>query len=139
MIKLLMSATMLLGLAACGGAGEQQGSDSTAAGNSTAEQASFDYADVKIGVLGHMQSGETLDALTVYMDALSEEVGFSYEYVVGSSYDEQTNITAVQNLIASGVDGIILAIDSGTPAILQECEAAGVFLSAFITDMDWQF
>ena len=139
MIKLLMSATMLLGLAACGGADEQQGSDSTAAGNSTAEEASFDYADVKIGVLGHMQSGETLDALTVYMDALSEEVGFSYEYVVGSSYDEQTNITAVQNLIASGVDGIILAIDSGTPAILQECEAAGVFLSAFITDMDSSF
>lgn len=136
-VKLLMSATMILGLAACGAADEQQGAD--AASNSAVEEASFDYADVKIGILGHMQSGETLDALTVYMDALSDELGFSYEYVLGSSYDEQSNITAAQNLIASGVDAIIMTLDSGTPTILQECESAGVYLAGFITDMDSSF
>ena len=136
--KLFIGGMLSLGLGACGVSGNQQGTDSATQDNN-GEEVAFDYSNVKIGVLGHMQSGETLDALTVYLDNLSEEVGFTYEYVVGNSYDEQINITAVQNLIASGVDGIIMTMDSGTPAIMQEAESAGVFLAGFLTDMDSSF
>src|SRR5699024_8456899 len=102
--KLLMGSMVLLGLTACGAEGSE--SSTTGQNGSVSEEVNetaFDYSDVKIGVLGHFQSGETMDALTVYLDTLSAEIGFDYEYVVGSSYDEQTNITAAQNLISSGV------------------------------------
>lgn len=137
--KLFLGSMVTLGLVACGDSGNQQGTDSADQANNSSEEVSYDYSDVKIGILGHMQSGETLDALTVYLDSLAEEVGFTYEYVVGNTYDEQVNITAIQNLIASGVDGIIMTMDSGTPAIMQEAESAGVFLAGFLTDMDSSF
>lgn len=134
--KIFMGLMILAGLTACGTDNNQDDTSNTGGNGSTSETTAFDYSDVKIGILGHMQSGETLDALTVYMDALSDEIGFTYEYVLGSSYDEQTNITAAQNLISSGVDGIIMTFDSGTDAILEEAESAGVFLSAFLTEFD---
>jgi len=137
-LALFMSIMMVFSLAGCGSK-ETKKEGKTETEDTTGAASEFDFTDVKIGVLGYMQSGETLDAMTAYLDALSEEVGFTYEYVAGSSYDEQTNITAVQNLIASGVDGIILAMDSGTSSIIKECESAGVYLAGFVTDFDRSF
>lgn len=131
-LVVLSKLALLLMLTACG-------TDTTSTNEGDRGERDFDYSNIKIGFLGHVQSGETLDALTAYLDSISEEVGFSYEYVVGSSYDEQTNLTAAQNLIASGVDGIITTLDSGAEAILQEAESAGVYLAGFLNDMDSSF
>ncbi len=122
---------------ACGNTSEAPSGDTNTGSEVTST--AYDYSDTKIGVVGFFESGENLDAVSSYMDSLSAEVGFEYEYVAGSSYDEQTNITIVQNLIASGCDGIILCMDSGTEAIIEECEAAGVYVAGFLTDMDSSF
>lgn len=131
-LSILMSTVLILGLAACGA---KETEVETPNGSSEENR----YSDVKIGVLGYMQSGETLDAMTAYLDALSEDIGFSYDYVVGNNYDEQTNITAVQNLIASGVDGIIMAIGTGIVPIMEECENAGVYVAGFNSSFDDHF
>ncbi|BCJ94225.1 hypothetical protein acsn021_17940 [Anaerocolumna cellulosilytica] len=142
-IAACMAGIMLVGLTACGNNGKKGSDNATATPavneENAGETAGYDFSNVKIGVLGFFQSGETMDAVTAYMDALSKEVGFTYEYVAGSSYDEQTNITAAQNLIASGINGLILCMDNGTEAILEECENAGVYLAGYLTDMESSF
>ncbi len=137
LLSLVLVSTMLLSVGCSSTTETTPSGDANAGGEAVAT--AYDYSDTKIGVIGFFESGENLDAVSTYMNALSTEVGFEYEYVAGSSYDEQTNITIAQNLIASGCDGIILCMDSGTEAIIEECEAAGVYVAGFLTDMDSSF
>lgn len=130
-----MTGAMVLGLAGCGGNNGGGASGGTADGGGE----TFDFSGTKIGILGYHQSGEPVDALNAYLDRLSEEIGFEYEYVIGSSYDEQTNITNIQNMISSGCSGIIYCMDSGTPTIVEECESAGVYLAGWECDFEESF
>lgn len=137
---LLLAGAMVFNLAACGANGSTNSGD-TATGTSQQSSAeapsgAYDFSKVKIGVIGFFESGENLDAITAYLDELSANIGFRYEYVAGSSYDEQTNITTAQNLIASGCNGIIMCMDSGTEAIMEECASAKVYMAGFLCDME---
>lgn len=91
---------------------------------------------IKIGILGYQQSGEPVTAINNFMTAMQEATGIEFIYVCGSSYDEQTNLTHVQNLISSGCNGIIMCMDSAMEAIIEECELAGVFVGGFLCDME---
>ena len=91
---------------------------------------------IKIGILGYQQSGEPVTAINNFMTAMQEATGIEFIYVCGSSYDEQTNLTHVQNLISSGCNGIIMCMVSAMEAIIEECELAGVFVGGFLCDME---
>ena len=45
----------------------------------------------------------------------------------------------MQELIAAGCDGIIITMDMGTEAILQECADAGVYCAGYLCDFDTSF
>lgn len=129
MIALALAAVMLLSLAACGNSnGSSSGSDSEAS-----------FKAVKIGVALYQDSGPAVDAIKAYLGALSGPLNATFSYTVLTQTDESANLTKIQELIASGVDGIICTMDLGTPAILQECEAAGVYLAGFLSDYDTSY
>jgi ABC-type sugar transport system substrate-binding protein len=138
-ISLFLSAAMLFACTACTAntpPASTQSSEQSGAVGEPAEAQKLDLSDVKIGVLIYEVSGEVPIAITAYLDGIKEATGLNYEMVHGSNYDEQTNISAAQNLISSGVDGIILCMDSGTVSILEECSMAGVYLAGFLCDFE---
>ncbi len=91
---------------------------------------------IKIGILGYQQSGEPVDAINSFMSSLREATGIDFIYVCGSSYDEQTNLTHVQNMLSSGCNGIILCMDTAMEAIIEECEMAEAYVGGFLCDME---
>lgn len=80
-----------------------------------------------------------MDAIKAYLKGISEDVDCEFVYTTLSTYDEATNLTAIQNLISAGCEGIILTADMGTVSILEECEAADVYLAGFLCDFNQSF
>lgn len=93
----------------------------------------------KIGVALYTDSGKSVDAIKAYLAGISEAVDCEFVYATLSTYDEATNLTAIQNLISAGCEGIILTADMGTVSILEECEAADVYLAGFLCDFNQSF
>jgi len=62
-----------------------------------------------------------------------------FTYAVLTQTDESANLSTIQNLIASGVDGIICTMDLGTNSIIEECELAGVYLAGYLCDYDTSY
>jgi ABC-type sugar transport system substrate-binding protein len=92
-----------------------------------------------IAVALYADSGPGPEAAKAYLDSLSDTLNVEFTYAVLSMTDESANITKVQELIASGADGIICTMDLGTEAILQECEAAGVYLAGYLCDYEMSY
>ena len=67
-----------------------------------AAMADGSLSGIKIGILGYQQSGEPVTAINNFMNAMHDATGIEFIYVCGSSYDEQTNLTHVQKVIADG-------------------------------------
>ena len=101
-----------------------------------AAMADNSLSGIKIGILGYQQSGEPVTAINNFMSALHEATGIEFIYVCGSSYDEQTNLTHVQNMLSSGCNGIIMCMDTAMEAVIEECEMADVYVGGFLCDMD---
>ena len=101
-----------------------------------AAMADNNLSGIKIGILGYQQSGEPVTAINNFMSALHDATGIEFIYVCGSSYDEQTNLTHVQNMLSSGCNGIIMCMDTAMEAIIEECEMAEVFVGGFLCDME---
>lgn len=79
-----------------------------------------------IGVCFYQDTGKAVDATKAFLESLSDTLNVEFKYGTFTQTDEAANLTKVQELIASGVDGIIGTMDLGTQSILSECEAAGV-------------
>lgn len=93
----------------------------------------------KIGVALYQDSGAAVTAVKAYLAGLEDTLNVKFAYTVLSTNDESLNITKIQELIASGCDGIICTMDMGTQAILQECADAGVYLAGYLADYDTSF
>lgn len=93
----------------------------------------------KIGVGLYVDSGRSVDAIKEYLAGISEAVDCEFVYTTLSTYDEATSLSEVQNLIASGCEGIIITADMGMKAIMQECEAAGVYVAGFLCDYNQSY
>lgn len=117
-IAAAMAVTMTSGLVACG-----------SKTNSTEKHAT-------IGVAFYQDAGKAPTATKAYLESLSDDLNVEFKYTVFSQTDEAANVTKVQELISSGVDGIIGTMDLGTPSILEECEAAGVYYAGYLCDYD---
>lgn len=111
------------------------GSSSQSAGNEgTASESTVATKHHKIGVGLYTDSGKSVDAIKAYLDGISDTVDCEFVYTTLSTYDEATNLTEVQNLISSGCEGLILTADMGTTSIIEECQAAGVYVAGFLCD-----
>lgn len=114
---------------------EGAGGDETADASGDGEEAvSAEIVDHKIGIGLYTDSGKSVEALKAFLDGISETIGCEFVYTTLSTYDEATNISSIQNLISSGCEGIILTADMGTQAIVEECEAAGVYMAGYLCD-----
>ena len=93
----------------------------------------------KIGVGLYVDSGRSVDAIKEYLAGISEAVDCEFVYTTLSTYDEASSLSEVQNLIASGCEGIIITADMGMKSIMQECEAAGVYVAGFLCDYNLSY
>lgn len=104
-----------------------------------APTASAKARTTKIGVGLYKDSGADVTAVKAFLGNLEEPLNVKFVYTVLSTNDEALNITKVQEMIAAGCDGIIITMDSGTEAILQECADAGVYCAGYLCDFDTSF
>ena len=92
-----------------------------------------------IGVCFYQDTGKAVDATKAFLESLSDTLNVEFKYSTFTQTDEAANLTKVQELIASGVDGIIGTMDLGTQSILSECEAAGVYYGGYLCDFDTSY
>src|SRR5688500_11535872 len=67
-----------------------------------------DLSDITIGIVGYNTTGPAFEATEAFYEKVSKATGIKFKYVIGDSFDESKNVTAVQNLISSGANGIIM-------------------------------
>ena len=89
-----------------------------------------------IGVCFYQDTGKAVDATKAFLESLSDTLNVEFKYGTFTQTDEAANLTKVQELIASGVDGSIGTMDLGTQSILSECEAAGGYYGGYLCDFD---
>lgn len=118
LVSLLLAVVMVFGLAA-------------------AVQAAPQHAT--IGVAFYQDTGFAVDATKAYLESLSDTLNVDFVYGVLTQTDEAANLSVIQNLISAGVDGIICTMDLGTASILDECDAAGVYMAGYLCDYDTSY
>lgn len=92
-----------------------------------------------IGVAFYQDTGLAVDATKAYLESMADTLNVEFKYTVLTQTDEAVNLTKMQELISSGVDGIISTMDLGSVSIVQECEAAGVYLAGYLCDYETSF
>lgn len=92
-----------------------------------------------IGVCFYQDTGKAPNATKAFLESLADTLNVEFKYGTFTQTDEAANITKVQELIASGVDGIIGTMDLGTQSILSECEAAGIYYAGYLCDFDTSY
>lgn len=131
-------------LTGCGaGTKSTSGTESSASvtENSTSgtEKASVETKHHKISVGLYTDHGRAVDAINAYLDGIDDVIDVEFNTFVLSTYDENANLTAVQNEISAGAEGIIMTADMGTEAILKECASANVYVAGFLNDYNMSF
>ena len=129
-ISIITMFFLIFGLTACGT------KSNTSEVSSEATNEKVDLSDVTIGIVGYSDSGTAYNSIVANYNQISEATGIKFKFVKGSSFDETVNVTAVQNLISSGCNGIIMTMDSGMVSIMKEANAAGVYMAGFLNSMD---
>lgn len=92
-----------------------------------------------IGVAFYQDTGLAVEATKAYLENMADTLNVTFKYTVLTQTDEAANLTKIQELIASGVDGIICTMDLGMNSIIDECEAAGVYLGGYICDYNTSY
>ena len=92
-----------------------------------------------IGVCFYQDTGKAPNATKAFLESLADTLNVEFKYSTFTQTDEAANLTKVQELIASGVDGIIGTMDLGTQSILSECEAAGIYYAGYLCDFDTSY
>ena len=92
-----------------------------------------------IGVCFYQDTGKAPNATKAFLESLADTLNVEFKSGTFTQTDEAANLTKVQELIASGVDGIIGTMDLGTQSILSECEAAGIYYAGYLCDFDTSY
>ena len=92
-----------------------------------------------IGVCFYQDTGKAPNATKAFLESLADTLNVEFKYGTFTQTDEAANLTKVQELSASGVDGIIGTMDLGTQSILSECEAAGIYYAGYLCDFDTSY
>lgn len=127
-ISLVLSSAMAVGcLTACGSSSSSVANSSSAAADSGASASATDSADLESFKIGVVYNTFT-DVLGYGFQRADSTAGeaLNCELVFVEATNEDAYITAVENLIQSDCDGIVVAQLYG--AMLDACEDAGVYL-----------
>ena len=142
----ILEGAMAVSMAGCGGGNAANGgttpADSNTTSNNSADTGSAPAVKGKnctIGVAFYQDTGLAVDSTKAYLESLSDTLNVKFTYTVLTQTDEAANLTKIQELISSNVDGIICTMDLGMTSIIQECEAAGVYLGGYLCDYDTSF
>ncbi|MDE7331977.1 MAG: hypothetical protein K2O16_06990 [Lachnospiraceae bacterium] len=141
----LLAGAMTVLASGCGNSGGNASDSSSASSDSgaqTSDSGSAPAAEGKactIGVAFYTDTGFAVDSTKAYLESLSDTLNVKFTYTVLTQTDEAANLTKIQELISSNVDGIICTMDLGMTSIIQECEAAGVYLGGYLCDYDTSF
>ena len=140
------AATMVLGLAACGGSGSGSGGGATeaAGGGATEAPASGGGDDkvIEVGIINNdpnesgYRTANDKDLKAMFGDGNSTTNGYHAQYAYSLKNDEQ--IAAAQKFIQDGVDYLLLsaADTSGWDGVLKDAQAAGVQVILFDRTID---
>ena len=140
------AATMVLGLAACGGSGSGSGGGATeAAGGGATEAAASGGGDdkvIEVGIINNdpnesgYRTANDKDLKAMFGDGNSTTNGYHAQYAYSLKNDEQ--IAAAQKFIQDGVDYLLLsaADTSGWDGVLKDAQAAGVQVILFDRTID---
>lgn len=93
----------------------------------------------KIGVALYTDAGKGVVAIKAFLEGIDDTLNVQFQYTTLSAFDEATNKTKIQELISAGCEGIITTVDMGTPAILEECKKANVYLAGYLCDFNNSF
>lgn len=141
-LAVLMAATMVLGMAACGGDSKDASADAQAgAGTEAAEAdavASTDGELIRVGIINNdpNESGYRTANDKDMKAMFTEENGYEASFAYSLKNDEQ--ITAAQKFIQDGVDYLLLsaADTAGWDSVLKEAQEAGVQVILFDRTID---
>ena len=139
------AATMVLGLAACGGSGSGSGGATEAAGGGATEAAASGGGDgkvIEVGIINNdpnesgYRTANDKDLKAMFGDGNSTTNGYHAQYAYSLKNDEQ--IAAAQKFIQDGVDYLLLsaADTSGWDGVLKDAQAAGVQVILFDRTID---
>jgi simple sugar transport system substrate-binding protein len=140
------AATMVLGLAACGGSGSGSGGGATeaAGGGATEAAAPSGGSDkvIEVGIINNdpnesgYRTANDKDLKAMFGDGNSTTNGYHAQYAYSLKNDEQ--IAAAQKFIQDGVDYLLLsaADTSGWDGVLKDAQAAGVQVILFDRTID---
>lgn len=140
-----LAGAMAISTAACGSSNSGGASNNSAATDTNASSsnesssAGVEGKDCTIGVAFYQDTGLAVDSTKAYLESLSDTLNVKFTYTVLTQTDEAANLTKIQELISSNVDGIICTMDLGMTSIIQECEAAGVYLGGYLCDYDTSY
>lgn len=101
----------------------------TNAPENTSENAEDEMPSFKFGIIYYSLTDTLGTEVVNKCTELAKMLGCEIQFVLASGTDE--NVTAVENLCASGCNAILSCwIDSGLPSILQICDRYGVYFGA---------
>lgn len=132
-IALLLALSIMLGLlAGCSQSSEPskapENSSAPAPGSSdSGGSTEADLSEKTVGVVVWGTDDATTAPIKALLDYLAESIGYSVVYKTGD-FDGDAQLSAVENLINSGVDGVIMMpiVDLAIENYYQACEDAGI-------------
>ncbi len=137
-LAFVLAVSMAFSLVACGGGGSSAPVQSTG-GNSTAVNSGGGAAangEMKSWKLGMMDPGAwnaTSGPLYAQMELACEALGVELAYAAAAENSAEGHLAAIQNLLSSGCNGIILLngplVQGIIPQVAQMCDEAGVYWS----------
>ena len=136
LLALLLTLTMALSLAACGGgedaAEEPAGDEGTTNEEAAGGETSGDLINIGFAQVGHESDWRAASTNSAY-EVFSEENGYNLSFSDADN-DQAVQIQAVRTFIQQGMDYIIIdpITATGWDAVLTECEDAGI--PVFIID-----
>lgn len=147
----LMAVVIVFVFAACDSGSTEEGSDSGAAKQK--EESSDDVwadeagageicgdpdGDYTIGVVIHTTTDFLCSKLKAYTDYMGKEFSVKFSYYIIENFADETYLSAIENLCAQGVDGIITTNFSGTAVLqgLKTCEDNDVYLGVGFSQID---
>jgi len=115
----IVAAGAVAGLASCNGNG-----------------ASLEKAYITVGVT--QDTGNNFISMKTWLDGVKSELNFEWDYVLMDSRNDANNLTALQNKLNSGTQGIITMTDmaaNNLQTLLKNLEANDAYIAGYQTDL----
>lgn len=150
-VAVLLAVMMVFSVIGCGGSSGSKKSDSSSKetkdakteevwGDKSGQDEICGDPDGKytIGVVIHTTTDFLCAKYKAYTDYLGKAYGVKFNYYIIENFADETYLSAIENLCAQGVDGIITTNFSGTAVLqgLKICEENEVYLGVGWSQID---